>query len=294
MLTLITGGWGFLGQHLQKIAPRPDWHFPTRRELDLYRPDADDYISQLAYGRIVHLAANCGGIGYNIAHPADLLRDNVAMALTIFEAARKYKIPEVVTIGSTCQYPAMLEPPFFPLDMHEGEPEPTNAAYGFGKRFLALMGRYYAKQYGISHKHIILANLYGPGEDMSENGHVVGSLVRKALAEPVIEVWGDGTAQRELLYVSDAAGIIRDIALYPIERGDNREVNVGGAMTTIGALACDIRDLCAPGKGICFSPDKPSGQVLRMLDAEYRGKTNLREGLSKTIEWARGIILTAP
>ena len=65
---------------------------------------------------------------------------------------------------------------------------------------LAVQGVAYKKQYGLDSIHLILTNLYGPGDSYNpDRSHVVAALVRKwveaSIAKaPSVEVWGTGKA----------------------------------------------------------------------------------------------------
>ena len=79
---------------------------------------------------------------------------------------------------------------------------------------LAVQGEAYKKQYGLDSIHLILTNLYGPGDSYNtERSHVVAALVRKWVEAdiakaPSIEVWGTGKPVREFIYVEDCADAI--------------------------------------------------------------------------------------
>ncbi len=52
--------------------------------------------------------------------------------------------------------------------------------YGLTKKMLAVQGEAYKKQYGLDSIHLILTNLYGPGDSYNtERSHVVAALIRK-------------------------------------------------------------------------------------------------------------------
>ena len=52
--------------------------------------------------------------------------------------------------------------------------------YGLTKKMLAVQGQAYKKQYGLDSIHLILTNLYGPGDSYNpDRSHVVAALVRK-------------------------------------------------------------------------------------------------------------------
>lgn len=274
-MILVTGKSGFLGSHIS-IGKGADWDLlngvVTGYEISKRKPDI-----------IIHLAAVCGGIKFNQDNPARILADNLRMGINVFEAARKANIRRVITIGSTCAYPANLLPPFKIDNYRDGYPEPTNGAYGMAKRMLYDIGEAYSKQHGIEHLHIILTNLYGPGDKFNnKDSHVIPALISKFLNPAPVTVWGDGSAKREFIYVEDAARIVEDLAQSKI----TGIVNVGSGHTcTIKELGTTISNLMGHTAGVVYDISKPNGQIERLLDSQYKGTTSLADGLAKTIAW---------
>jgi GDP-L-fucose synthase len=124
---------------------------------------------------------------------------------------------------------------------------------------------------------------------------VIPALIRKfveAMSEGKNEVvvWGTGKASRDFLYVEDAAeGILLAAEKYnkpdPVNLGAGREI-------TIKELAHQIAKLTGYQGKIIFDVSKPDGQPRRCLDTSkalrefgFESKTELEEGLKKTIEW---------
>lgn len=277
-MILITGGHGFLGNHTSPLISNRV--VPSNQTVDLLdKSGFMAYVKEIRPTKILHLAARCGGIKYNLDNPALLIHDNTQMALNVFEAARSAGVSEVITIGSTCQYPNIITPPFNSKDMWNGYPEPSNGAYGISKRVICEIGNAYQSQYGINHKHVILANLYGEGD---KSGHVIPDLIKKALNDSELEVWGDGKAKREFLYVKDAALIISEL----INTEFSGIVNVGSLEAiTIHELAKTILHIMCLDKKIVFNHNMPNGQIERLLDSDFAGTTPIKEGLKNTIAW---------
>jgi len=105
-----------------------------------------------------------------------------------------------------------------------------------------------------------------------------------------IELWGSGNASREFLYVEDAAdGIIKATEFYnkpePINLGSGKE-------TKIKYLAYEIKEIIGFQGEILWNNKITDGQPRRVLDVTkarkefgFSAKTNLEEGLKKTIDW---------
>lgn len=273
----ITGSSGFLGSRLllqgHKIKANLLDFQELRKEIRAVNPSV-----------IIHLAAVVGGIKFNSENAIRLLTENIDMTANVFKAAEGVR--RVITIGSTCAYPKNAIPPFKTYVYWDGYPEESNAAYGISKRVTCEIGESYAKAKGIEHCHIILANLYGPGDNFqSDDSHVIPAMVRKFCSGGDVELWGDGNSKREFLYVDDAARIIEDISM----GGHTGLINVGSGETiTIRELAHKIAKLC-DFKGKIWFNGKLSGQRERLLYSTYQGKTSLDIGLKNTINYYRSL-----
>jgi GDP-L-fucose synthase len=296
----VTGGAGFLGRYvvgkLQDMGCR-DIFVPRSADYDLTRmADVvrmyDDARPQI----VIHLAGKAGGIGLNREKPGELFYDNLLMGLQVIEQARLRGLEKLVAIGSVCAYPKLTPVPFKEEDLWAGYPEETNAPYGLAKKMLLVQAQAYRQQYGFNAIYLLPINLYGPGDNFDpESSHVISALVKKCIdaieeGRDEIEVWGSGNATREFIYVEDAAeGIVLATERYdgpePVNIGSGREIAVRDLVALIAELA--------GFKGrIVWDATKPDGQPRRCLDTSraekefaFKAKTDLREGLRRTIEW---------
>jgi GDP-L-fucose synthase len=296
---LVTGGAGFLGQHvvwtLQKrgyneIMVSRRSQYDLTLEVNVERLYADTKLEV-----VIHLAAVVGGIGANRANPGRFLYENLVMGTMLMEYARRAGVEKFVGVGTICSYPKLTPVPFREEDLWNGYPEETNAPYGLAKKMLLVQGQAYRQQYGFNAIHLLPVNLYGPGDNFDpQSSHVIPALIRKCLqaierGEPEIVCWGDGTPTREFLYVEDCAEAIALAA----ERYDGAEpVNIGaGFEISIKELVELIAELTGFRGRIVWDTSKPNGQPRRCLDTRrawelfgFRAKTDFREGLRRTIE----------
>jgi GDP-L-fucose synthase len=297
---LVTGGAGFLGRAVVarlQAAGCPTVVTPRRAEYDLTREaDVARLFAEHPVDLVLHLAADVGGIGYNLANPGQTFYANVMMGALVMEQARRAGVGKLVAVGSVCAYPEHARVPFREDELWDGYPEPTNGAYGSAKRMLLVQGQAYRAQYGFSVVHLLMMNLYGPGDHFdAERSHVIPALIRRfldatAAGTPEIVVWGDGLATREFLYVDDAA---RGIVLAAERYDDSAPVNLGaGFEISVRDLATLIAELTGYRGRLVFDASKPSGQRRRSADVSrarrefaFEAEVGLREGLTRTIDW---------
>ncbi|HEX6424820.1 MAG TPA: GDP-L-fucose synthase [Acidimicrobiales bacterium] len=297
---VVTGGRGFLGRALcDRLRQRGVERLvtPTSAEYDLRRPD--DVARLFADTRpdiVFHLAARVGGIGANMAAPADLYLDNLLMGTYVIEQARRSGTPKTVVTGTICSYPKHTPVPFSEDSLWQGYPEETNAPYGIAKLAQLVQAQANRAQYGQNVVYLMPTNLYGPGDKFHPGvSHVIPALIKKCVdavesGADHIEVWGTGSASREFLYVEDAA---EGLAL-AAERYDGPEpVNLG---TDEELPIRDLVGLIARATGftgeIRWDTSKPDGQPRRRVDPSraassfgFKAEVPFAEGLRRTVDW---------
>lgn len=301
MKILLTGANGFLGHHLTKKITEQgkDYHLFAPRRYQLNCLDYNELYYYCYYNdidAIIHLAAECGGIGINQRKPADFFLDNAQMSLNIIKVTHKLKLKKTVTLGTVCSYPKHTPVPFKEEDLWNGYPEETNAPYGIAKKNLLVGAQAFAQQYGDNIIHLIPVNMYGEHDHFDlEDCHVIPAMIRKfheakESADPSVCLWGDGSASREFLYAGDCADAIWQAFLH-YDKPD--PVNIGAAKeTSIKDLAEVIKKLVGYEGEIVWDVARPNGQPRRCLDTSkaekefcFKASTTLEEGLKKTYQW---------
>jgi len=295
---VVTGGAGFLGSRVvEQLRSAGARHFrvPRSATTDL-RERANCRRAVEGADVVIHLAAKVGGIGFNRENPATLFYDNLIMGAQLMEEARRAGVEKFVAVGTVCAYPKFTPVPFNEDDLWNGYPEETNAPYGLAKKMLLVQAQAYRQQYGFNAIYLLPVNLYGPGDNFDPaSSHVIPALIRKIChardeRAPRVEVWGDGSASREFLYVDDAA---RAIALAAEKYNDPDPVNLGaGREITIKQLVETLRGLIGYKGQIVWDATKPNGQPRRCLDVEraanlfgFRAETEFLTGCKATVEW---------
>ena len=301
---LVTGGAGFLGRAVCRLlrergVAEERIIVPRRREYDLtVEADVARLYETARPEIVIHLAAEVGGIGANMAHPGRFFFANMAMGLHLVEHARRIGLEKFIHTGTVCAYPKFAPIPFREDDIWNGYPEETNAPYGVAKKSLFVMLDGYRREYGLQSAVAVPVNLYGPGDNFDPaSSHVIPALIRKceearlAGADEVV-CWGTGAATREFLYVDDAAeGILRAAEVMaepvPINLGGGQEISIRDLVTKIAAA-------CGFAGRITWDTTKPDGQPRRGLDISrarellgWSPRQDFDSGLATTVAWWR-------
>lgn len=308
---LVTGGTGFIGSHVvEKLVKREAVVSVLdnlqngkvknieylKDKVEFIRGDCSNPAQALVACQskdvVMNLAARVGGIEYNRAHQAIILRDNLLIETIMLEAARKAKVERFLVVSSACVYPHDALVPTPETEGMRGEPEKTNGGYGWAKRMAEKLGAYYTEEFGMKVAIVRPYNTYGPRDHFDpEVSHVIPALIKRVFdgEDPVI-VWGSGKQTRAFLYVEDLAeGMILAIEKYPvpdpINLGTDREVSIGELVQMIVKIA-RIKTK------IIFDATKPDGSPRRNSDNTkaqekigFKARFSLQEGLERTIKW---------
>ncbi len=262
----------------------------SSRELDLTDRDAVfEFFASEKPRYVVLAAAKVGGIMANNTYPADFLSVNLQIQVNVMDASLDYGVERLLFMGSSCIYPKFAPQPIKEDSLLTGHLEPTNNAYAIAKIAGITQVQSVRRQH---HKQWISAmptNLYGPGDNYSEQGsHVLPALIRRyetARIEgaPSVTNWGSGSPLREFLYVDDLA----EASLFLLENYDGaQQVNVGvGEDITIKELAQIVAEEVGYQGETRWDTSKPDGTPRKLLDVSllsvmgWKAKTPLREGI---------------
>jgi len=307
--TLVTGGRGFIGSHLVELLAkegaevtvpiRSDTRYlGNNKNIRLVYGDLQnmDFCSEVCKNKdiVMNLAADVGGIEYNIRHQGSIFRNNLSIFMNILDASRINDIERFLTVSSACVYPRHC---IIPTPEEEGfieSPDPSNEGYGWAKRMEEFLSIAYSKEYNMNIAIARPYNAYGPRDNFDPNsGHVIPALIRRVMSgENPLIVWGSGEQTRSFLYAEDfARGLMIVTEKYckadPVNIGSDEEVKIKD-------LANLIVKLSGKKTNIIFDDSKPSGQPRRSCSTKklfektgFKTKVPLEEGIKRTIEWYR-------
>jgi CDP-glucose 4,6-dehydratase len=250
----------------------------------------DRLIREHEVSAVFHLAAEAI-VATVAASPVRAFETNVRGTWNVLEACRANGVERVVVASSDKAYGAHDELPYredFPL-------KPT-APYEASKAAADLLARCYWPSYGVPVAVTRFANIYGGGD--LNFSRLVPEAVCAAIDGRAPVLRSDGSPERDLLYVEDAASAYLAIA-DALDRDDVRgeAFNAGGGRPyAVG----EIVDLVVRLAGSDVEPDiqgrgNPEGEIDRQFvdPTKLRERTGweprvgLEDGLERTIEWYR-------
>lgn len=297
---LITGSNGMVGRNMVEFEKSKDYVLltPSSRDLNLLnRRLVDNYIKETKPDIVIHCAGRVGGIQANLANPVSFLVENTQIGLNIIMGSYENGIKKFINMSSSCMYPKDAINPLKEELILKGELEPTNEGYAIAKTTSTRLCEYINRENKeFQYKTIIPCNLYGRYDKFdSKHSHMLPAVIKKIHEakvnnQNIVEIWGNGEARREFMYVEDLA----DFTYFALENYEKmpQNINVGlGHDYTINEYYKAIAEVIGyKGK---FTHDllKPVGMRQKLIDDTklkkfgWKYKTSLKDGIQKTYEY---------
>ena len=306
MKIVITGGAGFQGSHLAESLLKKG------HEVTIINTFSDEKLRNIAgfedkirvvFGSITdtvlvektlrghdlvfHLAANVN-VDQSLKDPKSFLDVNVMGTFNILEQVRALGIRMIH--ASTCEVYGDGHLKADRLLDETAELKP-NSPYAASKAGADRLCYSYYKSFGVNVTIVRPFNIFGERQKSGTFGALIPILVRKAMIGEKLTVFGDGSATRDYLHVSD---LVRAYELVMDTPGlEGKSINFGsGKNTSVKDIAEYISKKL--GAEIKHGPARP-GEVSRFpADISYAQslgfspKVDIWEGIDRYIEWTKG------
>ena len=239
-------------------------------------------------------AAKVGGIHSNNKFKAEFIQQNLSIQTNIIHSAYLSGVKSLIFLGSSCVYPRECKQPIKESYLLSGPLEKTNDAYAIAKIAGIKMCQSYNEQYKTNYTCLMPTNTFGPNDNYHPlNSHFVPSIIRKiSLIKKrklnFLNLWGNGKARRELIYVDDLA----DACIYFMNKKVKHNlINIGtGKDQTISYFAKKFLKILIPEKKILIKYDKskPNGTPRKVLDVSlakkygWEAKSNFNQSIINT------------
>src|SRR3954454_1538206 len=313
MRAMVTGGRGFAGSWLARALLASgaevtsldrDGAQPSGLELLEIAGEANDVTGDLRDGDLIrsllrdgpidcvfHLAAQ-PIVGDANASPVPTFETNIQGTWVLLDACREVGVGAVVVASSDKAYGPHAELPY----TEESALQPVYP-YDVSKAATDLIARSYWHTHGLPVTVTRLANIYGGGD--RNFSRLIPETVTAVLdgRRPVIR--SDGSPERDFLYVEDAVSAYQAIA-DALATGDAAGEAFNAGWGRPHPVREGVELICELGP-TDVEPDyqgagNPSGEIDRQyLDSVkirerigWEPKVDLREGLSRTLEWYAG------
>uniref|UniRef100_UPI004047977B dTDP-glucose 4,6-dehydratase n=1 Tax=Polaribacter sp. TaxID=1920175 RepID=UPI004047977B len=325
---LITGGAGFIGSNfipyflekntlakivnldkltyagdlesLKEVENNPNYTFIQGDICD--RLFVDKLFEKYKFNAVIHFAAE-SHVDNSITNPGAFIQTNIVGTFNLldvaknawmegpnqlkkgFENARFHHISTDEVFGSLPAIGLFTETTSYA----------PNSPYSASKASSDFLVRSYFHTYGMNVVTTNCSNNYGPKQ---HDEKLIPTIIRKAISEESIPIYGDGKNVRDWLYVLDHCIGIAQV----FKEGVSGETyNIGGKNERnnlyIANKICEILDQIAPKTNsykdlITFVTDRPGHDLRYAIDATkiqtelgWKAKENFESGILKTIQW---------
>ncbi|NJX14034.1 dTDP-glucose 4,6-dehydratase [Tamlana crocina] len=328
MAILVTGGAGFIGANfihyylsnnpsitlvnldkltyagnlgnLEEVKNHPNYSFVKGDICD--RRLIEELFDKYDFNGVIHFAAE-SHVDNSIKDPSAFVNTNVLGTFNLLDVAKNHwmespqqvkeshKNSRFLHISTDEVYGTLGSEGLFT----EQTPYAPNSPYSASKASSDFLVRSYYHTYGMNVVTTNCSNNYGPKQ---HDEKLIPTIIRKAIYNEDIPIYGDGKNIRDWLYVEDHCKGI-ELAFKKGKAGET--YNIGGNNERnnlyIANSICEILDDIRPkGKSykaqITFVKDRPGHDFRYAIDASkiendlgWRAEENFESGIKKTIEW---------
>ena len=312
MNILICGGNGFIGKNLVS-------HFSTNDMLNVRStyyntvpnklPNVDYIQADLRNPQevknvlkdidiVLQYAATSTGAKDIISKPYMHVTDNAIINSLLIRQSFESNVKHFIFPSCTIMYKHGTKP-LKENDFNENDGI-YEKYYGAGntKVYLEKMCKFFSSFNKTKFTVLRQSNIYGPHDKYNlENSHVLGATITKAMSPSnEITVWGDGSEQRDFLFIDDLIDLIKIIL--DKQKTNYELINASyGESISISDLVNMINNISKKNKVIKYDKSKPTIPINIHINNKkasqlfnWRPKTNLQVGLKKAIDWCEKIL----
>jgi dTDP-glucose 4,6-dehydratase len=312
MRVLVTGVAGFLGSHLADrlladgyevvgmdnfITGSPDniAHLTGNPHFSFFQHDVTNFIFVAGpVDGVFHFASPASPRDY-LDFPIQTLKvgslgTHNALGIALAKKARFFLASTSEVYGDPLVHP---QPEGYWGNVN---PVGPRGVYDEAKRFAEAMTMAYHRFHGVDTRIVRIFNTYGP-RMRPRDGRVVSNFIVQALNDEPLTIYGDGSQTRSFCFVDDEIEGIYRLFM----KGDAQPTNIGNPVEfTVRQLAELVIDLTGTKSAIVTRPLPEDDPKVRQPDITrarttlgWEPKVDLRAGVSRTIDFFRGLVGTA-
>lgn len=250
MKILVTGGAGYIGSFMVRqlkdsghevkiLDDMSSGHEKAVVGFEIFKHDLagdinqlNDYMQKERFDGVIHMASFIQ-MGESFKNPSKYYRNNIIGFLNLLDSMVKAGTKKVVISSSAGVYG---NPENLPI-LEEDKKDPLNP-YGETKYMLERIADDYSDAYGLKYVSFRYFNAAGAlldghlGEDHPDESHLIPNIIKKALNNEAIEIFGndyptpDGTCVRDYIHVLDIADV-HEKGINYLDQNENNIFNIG-------------------------------------------------------------------
>lgn len=312
MKVLVTGGAGFIGANFvfYMMDKHPDYHIVCldaltycgnlktlepvidKENFKFVKGDITDrelvfnLFQEENFDVVVNFAAE-SHVDRSIEDPGVFLKTNILGTQTLMDASREYGVKRFHQVGTDEVYGDLpLDRPdlFFTEDM----PLTASSPYSASKASADLLVMAYHRTYGLPVTISRCSNNYGPYQFPEK---LIPLMIKNALADESLPVYGTGENVRDWLYVEDHCKAI-DIIIHNGKIGEVYNIGGHNEKSNLDVVKTILKQIGKPESLITYVGDRKGHDLRYAIDpakihAElgWLPDTKFDDGIRQTIQW---------
>ena len=311
MRILITGAAGFIGSNFVEfmIKKHPEYEYVILDKLTYAgnMNNLNNVIDKITFikgdicdlelvteifkkyqiNAVVHFAAE-SHVDNSIKEPFIFTQTNVIGTHTLLEVAKRTwgegSNNKFVHISTDEVYGALKEDGYFT----EKSPIKPSSPYSASKASSDLIALAYYETYKMNVTVTNCSNNYGPYQ---HNEKLIPHMIKLALEDKKLPIYGQGLNIRDWLYVEDHAEAI-DLVLHKGKAGERYNIGGHNEKRNIDIVKLILKELKKPESLISFVEDRKGHDFRYAIDPTkihnelgWEPKTKFEDGIVKTINW---------
>ena len=272
---IVSGYQGFIGSHIKDRLEKLGYNVFGIDKKNYTSTSDWDYLKRFIDWKpdfIIHMGANCSS-QISLREPQMDFTDNALGTVNVCELSRLCGGVPIIFNSTMKVYPG-----------EDGIIPPYGTSKLVGETYLRLYNQLYDVPYVINRP----SSVYGPRQDGSDDGGWVTWFIKAKLTGQKINLYGDGTQSRDILYIDDCVDIIQD-EVENFNKYKNKDFDFGGGVENEVSLN-ELLDYIDYHN--TETKDKLKGDVqrficdnLKMKELGWKPKVSWKDGVDKTLEW---------
>jgi UDP-glucose 4-epimerase len=302
---LILGGGGFIGSHLADALLKNDYEVVIFDKLNFSKKNINhilgrvkviegDFNNEIDLKNALkdidiafHLVSSTLPANSN-ENPIYDVETNLISSLRFLNEAIDNKISKVIFISSGGTVYGIPER----LPIKEYHPRKPICSYGIIKKTIEDYLYMFEKLYGLDYYIFRLSNPYGERQNPFVAQGVIPVFLMKIIKGEQIEIWGDGSIERDYIYIKDATdALIKALNKNPKEKIFNLGSSKGYTLNEIVEI---IEKVSGKKAKIKYKEKRNIDVPINILDnklisevLDWKPVTEINEGIEKTFEYLK-------
>lgn len=299
---LVLGGCGFIGKHLVEeilrnnskanitiVDVNTDEEFKKNSNIKQIKSSLSNIESfenlLLGIDVIYHLISTTTPSDSTNQIQKDM-EDTIIPTINLLEILSKYPEKKLIFVSSGGTVYGECEE----MPIKESQKLNPICTYAVQKVLLEKYIQVYGHLYNINYTICRLSNPYGVGQNLKKKQGIIPIFVNKVINNEALQIWGDGEAIRDYIFINDAVSALFKLSEY---KGGSAIFNIGsGEGYTINQIAnLIVKELDVKNPSIEYLPERKCDVKRNILDIskiktaiDWEPCVSIKEGILITIQ----------